>query len=137
MVDSGFLGTGWRFPPSFDAGGRRAAMVDSEEDIRESLRILLATTPGERVMQPAYGCDLRSVMFAEINAATAAYVKDRIKQAVLFFESRIDLEAINIDESEAEEGRLLIHLEYRVRATNSRSNLVYPFYLLEATNIIG
>lgn len=133
VYNDGFLGKGWAFPPQFKASDKGVMMVADEPDINESLTILLSTNPGERVMHPKFGCGLKAMVFREINLATVAQIKQLIKKAVLFFEPRIVLETINIDEDDALEGRLLIELRYTVITTNSRSNLVYPFYLLEGT----
>lgn len=131
-----FLGTGWRFPPAFSPAGRAAMMVSDEEDIRESLRILFSTQPGERVMQPGYGCPLRSLVFTPIDASTITEMRDMIGKAVLFHEPRIELESVDVDAGEALEGVLVLRLAYRVRSTNSRSNMVYPFHFLEATDLL-
>lgn len=134
-INNSFLGSGWGFPPEFNKHSKTVRMAAGEEDIDESLRILMATAPKERVMQPAYGCGLKSLLFETINESTITVIKDTIRRAVLFFEPRIDLENIEVDDTQAYEGVLYIELIYRVRTTNSRSNLVYPFYFLEGTNI--
>ena len=133
-TDKSFLGTGWGFPPEFSRSEGAVRMVSGAEDIEESPRILLATVPQERIMQPAYGCGMKKHVFDTISETTLTLLKDAISRAVLFFEPRIDLKRIDIDEAGAMEGVLLIDLQYVVRATNSRSNLVYPFYFREATN---
>lgn len=134
-ADQSFLGTGWGFPPEFNRDAGEVRMVRGAEDIDESLRILMATVPRERVMQPAYGCGLKQLVFESINESTLTLIRDAIQRAVLFFEPRIDLEDIEIDEGQAHEGVLLIKLNYIVRTTNSRTNLVYPFYFLQGTNL--
>lgn len=134
-MDKSFLGRGWGFPPAFDRRSRSARMVAGEDDIRESLRILLATVPGERVMQPAYGCGLKLQVFESINESTLTLIRDSIERAVLFFEPRITLESVEMDAAQSYDGLLLIKLVYTVRTTNSRSNMVYPFYFLEGSNI--
>ncbi len=134
-VDKSFLGTGWGFPPEFGVMGKEVRLVSADDDIRESLRILLSTSPGERVMYPEYGCGLRSMVFASITSGTITEIKDLIESAVLFFEPRITLDNIDVDTGELYNGLLRIRLEYTIRATNSRSNMVYPFYFLEGTNI--
>ena len=133
VEDKTFLGTGWAFPPRFTSRG--TVLSSAESDIRESLLILLATTPGERVMQPAYGCGLKMHVFDSINESSIAIIKDVIRKAVLFFEPRVILEQIDVDEVESQEGKLMINLRYKVRTTNNRYNLVYPFYFNEGTNI--
>ena len=136
-VDKSFLGIGWSFPPEFhkfaDAFGVK--MVEEEEDIRESLKILLSTRPGERVMQPAFGCGLQAMVFDTINESTITEIKDIIERAILFFEPRITLEDIDVGTEDALEGRLNIQLNYCVRKTNTRSNIVYPFYHLEGSQV--
>ncbi len=129
-----FLGRGWGFPPEFSAKSKSARLVSAEEDIAESLRILMSTSPGERVMHPSYGCGLKAMVFESIDEATMTEIRDTIRRAVLFFEPRITLEEIVIDDAKAMEGILDIDLLYTIRTTNTRSNLVYPFYFLEGTN---
>lgn len=133
--DSAFLGTGWSFPPEFDRRSKTVRMVSGEEDIRESLQILLATVPGERVMQPLYGCGLKLLVFEQISERVVTEIKDLIDRAVLFFEPRITLERIEVDDANVYEGFLMIHLHYTIRTTNTRTNMVYPFYFLEGTNL--
>lgn len=133
--DQSFLGTGWGFPPEFNMHSGTVRMVSAERDIEESLVILLGTIQRERVMQPEYGCSLKAKVFENINESTLTLIRDEIRQAVLFFEPRIDLENIDFNTSEQLEGILHIQLSYVVRTTNSRSNLVYPFYFLEGNNV--
>ena len=132
-VDKSFLGTGWNFPPQFGRQNREAAMVSEDEDIRQSLRILFSTSPGERVMYPAYGCGLKGLVFHGLTEGTITQMKDLIERAVLFYETRVTLDRVLVDTGSAPEGVIRIELEYTVRSTNSRSNMVYPFYLLEGS----
>lgn len=134
MADAAsFLGRGWAFPPAFADGGAEVAMVEAEDDIEQSLAILLATRRGERVMQPGFGCDLNEFLFAEITPSLVGQVRDLVTNAILDHEPRVQLEAVDVSDERADEGLLLITIEYTVKATNSRYNLVYPFYLREAT----
>jgi hypothetical protein len=133
--DGKFLGTGWAFPPSFERRTKGAAMVSTEKDIHESLRVLLGTAPGERVMHPSYGCGLKRKVFEPINESTITEIKDIVQKAILHFEVRITLEDIYVDASNAFEGVLKIGLEYTVRTTNTRMNVVFPFYLDEGTGL--
>ena len=136
-IDKAFLGIGWSFPPEFHkhANTLTTQMVAGESDIDQSLRILLSTRPGERVMQPSYGCGLQSRVFETINESTITELKDLIERAVLFFEPRITLNKIDFNTEGALEGVLKIQLNYTVRKTNSRSNIVYPFYYLEGSQV--
>ncbi|HTI18920.1 MAG TPA: GPW/gp25 family protein [Trinickia sp.] len=136
-VNKSFLGTGWAFPPRFgnDAERSEVVMVEEEQDINESLFIILSTTPGERIMQPTFGCGLKAYVFDEINESVITEMRDAIDRAILFFEPRISVNAISVDETNAIEGRLDIRIDYTVRGTNTRSNVVYPFYFLEGSNV--
>lgn len=133
--DKTFLGTGWEFPPRFNAESGGVSMVSREADILESLHILLETSPGERTMHPSYGCGLREIVFDTITESTIAELKDTIDRAVLFFEPRITLDSVSVDTGDQYDGVLKIHLAYTVRETNSRSNMVYPFYFKEGTHV--
>lgn len=129
-----FLGAGWAFPPSFAAGGAEVALVSGPEDIRQSLEILLATRPGERPMQEAFGCDLGEAMFEEVDAALLGRITALISDAVLRHEPRIALNAVDVAQRDDDPGALTIRLDYTVLGTNSRYNMVYPFYLYEAAH---
>ncbi len=109
-------------------------MVSAEEDIRQSLQILMETTPGERVMQPNYGCDLRHLVFEVINQSTATDIRDTIERAVRLYEARVILEDVSIDTSDWIDGLLKVRLVYTIIQTNTRNNLVFPLYLLEGTS---
>jgi uncharacterized protein len=133
LPDSSFLGTGWSFPPTFHRGGAQVAMVSGAEDIYQSLYILLSTRLGERVMQDQFGCALSNVIFEEIDQGLINSLTSGISDAILYYEPRITLDRLDVAESAEEPGLLLISLEYTIRSTNSRFNMVYPFYVNEAT----
>jgi uncharacterized protein len=128
-----FLGRGWAFPPSFDLASGQVEMVEGNEDIQQSLRILFSTLPGERIMVPDYGCDLRAFVFESIDETTLTHMKTIISDAILFFEPRIILDDVVFDTSAIDDGVLNISMDYTVETTNSRSNFVFPYYLTEAT----
>ena len=136
-IDNAFLGIGWTFPPTFHKRTNELAakMVSEEQDIYESLYILLSTKPGERVMQPSYGCGLHAMVHETINDSTITAITDVIERAVLFFEPRVTLNDIDVNIDEAYEGKLKITLNYTIRKTNTRSNIVYPFYYLEGNHV--
>lgn len=110
-------------------------MVEEEEDIREALGILFGTAPGERVMQPTFGCGLKKMVFETLNEATITEIRDLIERAVLFFEHRISVDQVDVVVADELAGRIDIVLDYTVRTTNARNNMVYPFYLHEGTSI--
>ncbi len=124
-------GTGWSFPPDFDWRSNSVTMVSEDEDIKQSLEILMSTAPGERVMNPSYGCGLKSLTFENISESTLTEIRDVIDRAVLFFEPRIKVDNIDIDVESIYDGVITIHLYYTIRKTNTRGNMVYPFYFRE------
>ena len=128
-----FLGTGWAFPPTFIAGGSQVDMVSGVDDIHQSLQILLSTRLGERLMQESFGCDLTDILFEEIDQSMVNTLTNLISDAILYHEPRITLDELDVSPDQAEAGLLLITLSYTVSATNSRFNMVYPFYVNEAS----
>ena len=130
-----FLGRGWGFPPEFNRAIKAVGMLEDEADIKSSLEILLSTRLGERVMVPDYGCNLDELLFKPLTLTLKTFVIDLIKTAILYYEPRIDLNKIDIDPTDELEGVLLINLDYTVRATNSRKNMVYPFYKAEGNEL--
>jgi phage baseplate assembly protein W len=130
-----FLGTGWQFPPGFDPDLATVKTVSDEQDIEESLNILLSTALGERVMQPKYGCDLRPYLFEPLNANLIGYLKNRVHNAILFYESRIDVISVSVtaeSSTDSLEGRFRIKVEYSITQTNTRFNYVYNYFQNEA-----
>ena len=134
-TNKSFLGTGWGFPPEFSKETRAVKMLNDEADIKSSLEILLSTRLGERIMVPGYGCNLDELMFKPLNLTLKTFVVDLIKTAILYHEPRIDINKINIDPTNELEGVLLINLDYTVRTTNSRKNMVSPFYKAEGNEL--
>ena len=134
-VFNSFLGTGWSFPPTFNREAGSVELVSNEEDIRQSLNTLLSTTLGERVMQPRYGCDLTNYVFETMNSSVIGYLKDRVKNAILYFEPRIVAEKIEVtsaDSFDLIEGKFTISIDYSIPGTNSRFNYVFDYYKNEA-----
>ena len=135
MANKEFLGIGWSFPPTFQTGGFGVTTVAEEEDVKQSLEIILSTTPGERVMRPDFGCNMREMVFEPLNTTVITYMRDRIEKAILYHEPRIDLKKVSINTANANEGEVLIEIDYSIRTTNSRQNFVYPFYINEGTDV--
>ncbi|MBQ4766340.1 hypothetical protein F9U42_04230 [Pectobacterium versatile] len=129
-----FLGTGWAFPPSFNGPNHNAVMSSDIQDIEQSLTILLSTTPGERPMAPDFGCRINQFVFEELTQTVLTQLESEIRYAILFFESRINVEDVHFL-PEPISGKLLVQIDYSVITTNTRSNMVYPFYLNEGTLI--
>ena len=134
-TEQSFLGRGWSFPPEFKKETKAVKMFEDETDIESSLEILLSTRLGERIMVPDYGCNLEELLFSPLNLSVKTYVIDLIKTAILYHEPRIDAKKIQIDPADELRGVLLINIEYIIRSTNSRRNMVYPFYKEEGTEL--
>jgi len=127
-----FLGVGWAFPPRLEADGSVGESV-YEEDIRQAIRIIIFTNRGERLMRPDFGAGLNEFVFEPINVSTMALIEARVREALIAWEARIDVLGVKVTADTSERNKLLIEMTYRVRATNTRHNLVYPFYLQEGT----
>lgn len=128
-----FLGQGWAFPVEPDGNGELAYSAD-EERVEQSILIILGTARGERVMRPDFGSRLRELVFAQINSTTKSLVSRYVTEALVKWEPRAEILGVEVSDEEAHAGKLLINVDYRVRATNSRFNLVYPFYLREGND---
>jgi phage baseplate assembly protein W len=128
--EKSFLGIGWSFPPAFDNASGEVQMLKGEDDIQSSLQVLLATRLGERVMQPLFGCNLDAMVFELLDTTLKTEMRNLIQKAILYFEPRINIDRIDIESTETN-GLILITVNYVVRSTNTRGNLVYPFYLSE------
>ncbi len=148
MDSKKYLGTGWSFPPTFRKGqdiqtrglGSQSVtignveMVSEEEDINQSIQILLSTSIGERFLQPLYGCNLQDFLFEPVNSGFVGYIKELVSNALLYYEPRIRVDNISVSKDSsptALEGRMIISIDYFVRVTNSRFNYVYPFFVNE------
>ena len=127
-----FLGHGWKFPVNVSSAGE-IKISEHEEDIKEAIWVILSTSKGERVMRPDFGCGIYDFVFDVINTATMGLIEASVREALTLWEPRIELVTVNISVDKAEEGKLLISIDYRIRSTNNEFNLVYPFYLKEGT----
>ncbi|GAA0560528.1 GPW/gp25 family protein [Chitinophaga japonensis] len=130
-TDNTFLGRGWSFPPVFDRQQKTVQMLDGEENIRSSIEVVLSTELGERVMLPGFGWRKEGWLFESMTTTAATAIEKEIETALLFFEPRIDLNEVRLLPAQGETGKVEIHIDYTVRSTNTRNNLVYPFYLTE------
>lgn len=126
---TGLLGSGIGFPLAVDQRGA-LALARGDEDVAQAIGVVLATAPGERPMRPEFGCRVHEHIFDQLDPETLARIEVAIREALARWEPRIDLEDIDFDLDEADEGELHVHLTYRLRETGSVRNLVHPFYLI-------
>ena len=134
-LEKSFLGKGWSFPPTFDKKLGYVKMVTMEEDIRQSLEIYFSTKLGERIMRNDYGCFLHSQVFELANESLIQGLSKELERSINEFEPRILITEITASKAESTEGLIEINIAYEIRATNNRSNIVFPFYLNEGTSI--
>lgn len=137
LRDDSFLGTGWTFPPVFRRSGATVEMVSGEEDVRESLRVIFTTRQGERVMLPDFGTDLYDMVFRGLTTTLKTEIDDSVRTTILNWEPRIDVLAVTVEEDPTQPGLVLVGVDYVIRRTNSRSNIVFPFYLEEGNLVAG
>jgi phage baseplate assembly protein W len=127
-MSSKFLGVGWAAPVGVDENGQ-IVMAAYEESVRQAIWMILGTARGERIMRPTFGCGIHDLVFATISAGTTGRVATEVRQALIQWEPRIDLQTVTAVTDKGAPTRLLIEIKYKVRATNNQFNLVYPFYL--------
>jgi phage baseplate assembly protein W len=127
-----FLGRGWKFPVKVDQDTGNIAMSEHEQDIRESIWIILSTARGERAMRPEFGCGIHDLVFAPMSRATLGLFESSVREALMKWEARAEIVNLDISTRDADNGSLEISLNYRVRETNNEFNLVFPFYLTES-----
>lgn len=126
---SDFIGRGIAFPMRVDQSGS-IATSSGAGDIDSSIRMILTTAPGERLMRPAFGCKIWELLFEPINANTLGLMGEAVREAIGRWEPRVTLEDVRLDPSGQHAGEVLIEIDYLVRTTNDRRNLVYPFYVI-------
>jgi hypothetical protein len=128
MTDS-IIGHGWAFPPKIDAQGG-LALTDRASEIRQAILIILSTSPGQRVMRPTFGCRLHELVFSPNNSVTAAQARRYVEEAIGMWEPRVRLANVAVRPDADDHARLLISVDYEIKATHDRRSLVYPFYLI-------
>ncbi|MGN9786576.1 GPW/gp25 family protein [Nonomuraea sp. ZG12] len=124
-----FIGAGWAFEVRADQTGS-IALVTGEQEIVQSIRLILGTSPGERPMRPEFGCAIHDLVFAPANAGTAGLLSYEVRTALERWEPRIDLVDVQVGFGRADEGILLIDIRYALRGENDPRNLVFPFYVI-------
>lgn len=129
-TNDSFPGAGWRFPVDVDHRGN-IELSEGERSIADSIRIILGTAKGERVMRPGFGCEIHDYVFGTIDGTMLTLVEGAVREALINWEPRIDVQAVDAGRDPEHPNRLLIDIRYRVRSTNTESNLVYPFYIDE------
>ncbi len=133
MENNAFLGKGWAFPPAFQEGGKSVSIVQGEEDIEQSLIILFSTRFNERVLHHQFGTSFDDFVFEDIGQNMVVNMKKMVSDAVDKYEPRISLESVNVFTQDLAEGSLHVEVTFRIKGTNTRHNLVFPFNLGEGS----
>ena len=128
-----FLGQGWAFPLQFNPRGQ-IALSSGERDIEQAIRLILSTMPGERVMRPTFGCRAWELVFAPINSETGSLMSHYVTQALKFWEPRIEINDVDVFRDTADDGALLVEIQYTVNATHDPRSIVYPFFIVDEQN---
>jgi Bacteriophage baseplate protein W len=126
-----YLGRGWSFPVRLQGRAGTIRLSEYEDDVRESIRIILTTSKGERVMRPDFGCGIHDLVFQVINTTTMTDIEDSVRSALAAFEARIDVVNVSVAADPGFEGKLTVSIDYVIRGTNNQLNFVYPFYIKE------
>jgi hypothetical protein len=129
VVSQDFVGAGWGFPLGVGPRGG-IELVRREVELEQAMRLILATYPGERPMRPAFGSRLRDFVFRPADAATAAELAEEVRNALLRWEARVDIELVDVRPDGEDRSVLYIDISYRIKHTNDRRNLVFPFYTI-------
>jgi phage baseplate assembly protein W len=127
MTSTDFLGRGWAYPLRLDGSGA-FALAEGEDDVDQAIRLILGTAPGERPMRPEYGCAIHDLIFDSIDASLAGRAAIEVRSSLTRWEPRIEVTDVRAAPHPVDSHVLLISIEYRVRVTNDRRNLVFPFY---------
>ncbi|MFZ5352359.1 MAG: GPW/gp25 family protein [Bacillota bacterium] len=126
-----FLGRGWKFPVEVDQTTGKIKESEYEDDIKESIKIILGTSKGERIMRSDFGCDIHDFIFGETDATTLKMMESKVKEALKLWEPRVDEIEIHAAFDKEDAGRILINISYHITNTNNTFNLVYPFNVSE------
>ena len=128
MAKNSFIGSGFGFPMRVDALGG-AELSSEDANIRQSMMLILGTAPGERLYRPEFGCRIHDILFEPNTLMTAARIEYEVKHALTAFEPRVNEIEVRAKPDDAESSRMNVTISYVIRSTNTKSNLVYPFYL--------
>lgn len=127
--DSSFIGRGFAWPMGVDHTGR-IALSDGVPDLDRSIEMVLMTAPGERLMRPQFGCRIWELLFEPVTGNLLGLIAEAVRDALAQWEPRVVVEEVRPEVDPANHALVCIQIGYRVRATNDRRNLVYPFYVI-------
>ena len=126
--DRAYLGQGISWPLKIDSRGG-LALAQGERDVEQAMRIILETSPGERVMRPEFGCRVHDLVFAPYDAATEGLIIHYVEAALERWEPRIEVQEVTVSTGSDVDGAVLIQIRYQIRDTHDERSIVHPFYL--------
>lgn len=135
--EKGFLGSGWSFPPTFSASNHQLMTNQDEENIRQSIDVILATQKGERSLLPEWGTDLNQFLFQSLTGQLKSEISSAVRQALENFEPRIQVVDVSVQQMMEQDAHVGVFIEYLIRSTNTRHNHVYPFSDIEGSNLVA
>ncbi len=130
LINREFLGQGWAYPLQIDPRGG-FALARGERDIEQSIRLILETMPGERVMRPEFGCRAKELIFAPRNASTQGQLIEYVEYALTRWEPRIEVLSVEAEDDPANDGAWLVEIRYKVKDTHDQRSIVYPFFIID------
>lgn len=134
-LENNFLGSGWSFPVTFSAGNHQLNMTAYEDNINDSIDIILQTNTGERCMEPQFGSGLQQFFFRKMDETLKGEIKDAVKTSLLQNEPRITVTDVIVSFTDIANGVVEIAINYVYNQVNTRHNYVFPFHLNEGTNL--
>jgi uncharacterized protein len=135
QLENHFLGSGWSFPVTFSAGNYQLNLTCYEENVRDSIDIILQTRKGERCMDPQFGSGLQQFFFRKMDETLKGEIGEAVKASLLHNEPRITVKEVQVSFTDLVQGVVTIGITYRYNQTNTRHNYVFPFHLKEGTNL--
>jgi phage baseplate assembly protein W len=127
--DKEFIGQGLAFPLQVNPRGE-LTLVTGATDVEQAIGIILGTIPGERVMRPDFGCRAWELIFSPNNISTQTQLADYVREALEFWEPRIELLNIDVDLDPNNDSTLLVEIQYEIKTTHDQRSIVYPFYIM-------
>lgn len=124
-----FIGRGFGWPMRVDHTGS-LRLTQGPAGLDDAIRVVLLTAPGERLMRPAFGCRIWDLVFEPVTANLLGLIAEAVRDALAQWEPRIVVEDVRPRQDDANAALVNVEIDYRVRATNDRRNLVYPFYVI-------
>lgn len=134
-ANGSFFGSGWSFPVSFSIANYQLNLTEGEENINQSIDLVLTTINGERCFEPEFGSNLQEYFFRRMDEALKGEMIEAVKTALLDNEPRITVKEVDVEFADVQAGLVKIIIQYVINQANTRHNYVFPFHIKEGTNL--